>query len=384
MWQIFVMPFSKIPLYCKGEPMIRKKKNKNGTTKYEAKVKRNGRTLSRRFDSEREASHWVNEVRYKRDNNLPLSAPVSIQVMFDKYLEYAKNRGRAGSTLKDYRGHFKNHLLPFYRQIEMKTVTVEEHEELVRLLVKKGLSAATCNRIRSLMSVIYSTAIKKRFFCGAFKENPFVYIEKLPELRKKIAFWDNESINQFLESNRDSHYYPFWLFLLNTGLRIGEACALHWEQVDLAAGIVSIDRTWSGHENKIVNRTKSRKIRHVGLNKDAVYALSRMVKDREYIFSNPDGTPLLSDHVRKNLLPKACKEAGVKKINPHGFRHTYASQYMMGGGNIWDLSKILGHSTVQLTELYYAHFSREHVLKRARVITQIDNVVEADFGRGVA
>ena len=147
--------------------MIRKKKNKNGTTKYEAKVKRNGRTLSRRFDSEREASHWVNEVRYKRDNNLPLSAPVSIQVMFDKYLEYAKNRGRAGSTLKDYRGHFKNHLLPFYRQIEMKTVTVEEHEELVRLLVKKGLSAATCNRIRSLMSVIYSTAIKKRFFCGA-------------------------------------------------------------------------------------------------------------------------------------------------------------------------------------------------------------------------
>jgi integrase len=324
----------------------------------------------------------VNEVRYKRDKNLPLSGPVSIEMMFEKYMEYALNKGRAGSTLKQHRDQFNNHVVPFYKGVEMKSVTVEEHEEFFQRLKKNELGPASCNRIRSLMSVIYSTSIKKRFFGGVFKENPFIYIEKMLELRKKIAFWDMETMGKFLDANTDSYYYPLWLFLLNTGLRIGEACAVHREQIDYAASIVSVDRTWSDHENAIVHRTKSKKVRHVGLNNEALCALKRVSMNEGHVFLNPDGTPILPDHVRKKLLPAACKKAGVVNIGPHGFRHTYASQYMMGGGNIWDLSKVLGHSTVQLTEQYYAHFSREHVLKRARIITRQENVISANFGVG--
>lgn len=362
--------------------MIRKRQKRDGKFIYEARVKRNGHSLYKSFESERDATLWVNEARYKRDKGLPLSGPVGIGVMFEKYLEYAQGKGRAGSTLKQHGDHFKNHVLPFYENIEMKSVTVEEHEEFFKYLQKKGLGAASCNRVRSLMSVIYSTAIKKRFFGGAFKENPFAYIEKLPENRKKIAFWGTADMGRFLDGNRDSPYYPLWLFLLNTGLRIGEVCALQRDQVDFGASIVSIDRTWSDHENAIVHRTKSKKVRHVGLNDEALRALGQVPMGGGHIFLNPDGTPVLPDHVRKKLLPMACKQAGVANIGPHGFRHTFASHYMMGGGNIWDLSKVLGHSSVQLTEQYYAHFSREHILKRARVITRQENVIAAQFGVG--
>ncbi len=296
-------------------------------------------------------------MRYKRDKNLPLGGPVNIKTMFDGYMEYAESRGRAGSTLIQHRNQFENYVLPFYRGVEMKSVTIEEHEQFFQQMRKNGVGVTSCNRVRSLMSVIYSTAIKKRFFGGAFKENPFNYIEKMLENKTQIEFWDIESMSTFLEENRESHYYPFWLFLLNTGLRIGEACVLHREQVDLAASIVSIDRTWSDYESKIVHRTKSKKIRHVGLNDDALYALGFVSMNDGQVFVNPDGTPILPDHIRKKVLPAAIRKAGVKRITPHGFRHTYASQYMMGGGNIWDLSKVLGHSTVQLTEEYYAHFS---------------------------
>lgn len=362
--------------------MIRKVTNKNGQTMYEARVKRCGRVLSQRFDNRKKADLWINKVRYKRDTGFPLNGPVSIKAMFEKYLGYAENRGRAGSTLKQHKENFRNHILPFYGNEDMKSVTIEEHERLFMELKKKGLGAASNNRVRSLMCVIYSTAIKKRFFGGVFKENPFTYIEKLPENRRKIVFFDSASMNLFLEANRDSYYYPLWLFLLNTGLRIGEACALDRVQIDFATSIVSIDRTWSDHENAVVHRTKSKKVRHVGLNNEALHALSLVRTSDGHVFRNPDGTPILPDHVRKKLLPEACKRAGVPEITPHGFRHTYASHYMMSGGNIWDLSKVLGHSTVQLTENYYAHFSREHVLKRARAITRQENVVVADFEGG--
>jgi integrase len=54
------------------------------------------------------------------------------------------------------------------------------------------------------------------------------------------------------------------------------------------------------------------------------------------------------------------------------------------GGNLWDLQKILGHSDIKTTEEYYAHFSREHVQKRANVIASGENVIEVDFKQGVA
>lgn len=143
--------------------------------------------------------------------------------------------------------------------------------------------------------------------------------------------------------------------------------------------MVTIDRTWSDQENKIVDRVKGKQIRHVGLNQITLQTLP--IKEG-LIFTQPNGSPIFPNYVRKKLLPQACQKAGVKNIGPHGFRHTFASHYLMNGGSIWDLSKILGHSTIKLTNDYYGHFTREHVLKRAHVVSIGENLIEADFRRG--
>ena len=56
---------------------------------------------------------------------------------------------------------------------------------------------------------------------------------------------------------------------------------------------------------------------------------------------------------------------------------------MMNGGNLWDLQKILGHSDIKTTEEFYAHFSVEHIQKRANVISLGETVIQVDFRRGV-
>jgi len=56
---------------------------------------------------------------------------------------------------------------------------------------------------------------------------------------------------------------------------------------------------------------------------------------------------------------------------------------MMNGGNLWDLQKTLGHSDIQTTEKFYAHFDREHVVRRSSVVSFGSKVIEVDFERGV-
>lgn len=142
--------------------------------------------------------------------------------MFQKYLDFAQAKGRAGSTLKSHQYAFKNHIRPFLKGVDIRTVSIEEHEVFLERLKKKGLSPASCNRVRSLLMVLYSVVIKKRHFNGSFEKNPFDCIEPMLEKRKIIEFWNQDSANQFLNFNKDSPYYSFWVFLLNTGLRIGE------------------------------------------------------------------------------------------------------------------------------------------------------------------
>ena len=74
------------------------------------------------------------------------------------------------------------------------------------------------------------------------------------------------------------------------------------------------------------------------------------------------------------------KKAGVKNIAPHGTRHTFATHYMMDGGNLWDLQKILGHADIKTTERRYAHFDLAHVKGRMKVIEGNGNVLKAKFG----
>jgi integrase len=64
----------------------------------------------------------------------------------------------------------------------------------------------------------------------------------------------------------------------------------------------------------------------------------------------------------------ARKRAGSTKIRFHDLRHTFASHFMMNGGNIYDLQKILGHSSVKMTERY-AHLSPNHLSDAMKIVS---------------
>ena len=293
--------------------------------------------------------------------------------MFDAYISYAEEKGRAFNTLRTYRGQFSKYLQKFYGRYDMTTVTYEEHQNFLLYLKAQKVKPATRNRIRSLMSVIHSVAIRHRLFQGAFKTNPFECIEKALEPKEAIEYFGRLEMDTFLEKNRESHYYPLLLLLLKTGLRIGEALGIHGEQIDKTHGMLIVDRQFDDNQNKVVKRTKAKKSRVIYLIDEVLAALPNRLGS---LFYKPDGSRVTSNYFRKFIMPQACKNAGVKEVNPHGLRHTFAANYLMDGGSLWDLSKILGHHSVEITERYYAHFSLEHIKSRMKPVERRLNLVE--------
>lgn len=369
--------------------MIKKRKTKNGKSRYQARILVNGDPLYQTCDTLKQAQEWENEIRYKRDRNLNIqTSPVSIEMMFEAYLSFAASKGRGSNTLRAAKQRFHAYIKPFFHGFDMRTVEINEIEQFLKICRERGmggrtnpLSAATCNRIRSLLAVFYAVSVKKRYFNGAFTINPFDAIEPMIEERPPIVYWTLEEKEKALKANRNSHYYPFLLTCLFTGLRVGEAVAMSEQQIDRTIHLLTIDRQYNESEKRVVFTTKGRKVRHVGLTEEVGEVLYPH-QGKEFLFSRPDGAPLLPNYVRQFVMPELCERAGVKDIGPHGLRHTFSAHYLMNGGTLWDLSKILGHSTVKITESYYAHFDLEHVRRRMKVVARRGNVIQANFAGG--
>lgn len=165
--------------------------------------------------------------------------------------------------------------------------------------------------------------------------------------------------------------------MLNTRLRIGEAVALHGEQIDRVADVITVDRIFCIASNRVLNVTKSCPLRQIGMN-DAIKAALEAIFRNSPLFTTPEENPLRSDYVIKTVFPQACKKAGVKHIGCHGLRHTYASHFMMNGGNVYDLQKILGHRDVKTTERY-AHLSKDHIKRKSAIVSFTGNLITVDF-----
>lgn len=351
--------------------MIRKRIAADGTIYYQAKVKVRGAPLYESFATKSLAEKWENSVRYNRDQGRAVSSgPVSIEAMFDAYKRNAERLDKAPSTLQTADLRYRAYILPFFSGIDMRTVTIDDVERFLETVKKepakphlKELSHATVNRIRALLRVMYSTVIKKQLFDRAITTNPFDAVEEAEENSPPIQYWKREEARRFLETHRASEYYPLYFTLLNTGLRIGEAVALHADQVDASAGILLIDRQFDVSSGKVVYRLKGKSHRYLGITPELGEVLYPLLNGGP-LFKGHKGGPLLPDYFRRGILPKACEQAQVKPLHPHGFRHTFAAQYLMDGGKMWDLSNILGHSSITVTERYYAHFDIAHVKGR--------------------
>jgi integrase len=187
-----------------------------------------------------------------------------------------------------------------------------------------------------------------------------------------MRVWDDEQVRLFLaEAKRTSAYYALYLTALTTGMRQGELLGLRWKDVDLAAGVASVQQTlYRLGKTLLTKEPKSaRSRRPVALPPLLVVTLREVQEiqatrrrdlgsayvDHGLIFCQPDGKPLHAHNVSQRDFRRVVKRAGVPRIRFHDLRHCHATLLLQQGVHPKVVQERLGHSTITMTLDTYSH-----------------------------
>lgn len=295
---------------------------------------------------------------------------------------------KAPSGVATDRQMLRDYLLPAFGSKQMRKITPETIRLMIRELKNTGIKDATINRNLELVRTIFNYCLKEQKVLF----NPMVAVGLLKIQEPPIVFWTLDEADQFLryieqkyrESDSD---LPFlYKFALNTGLRLGEILGLSWHDVDLSNQLITVRRSFDSFQGKIKDSTKGKKIRHVPINSSIYDDLARMKARRtgELVFTTISGNPKHRSNVT-HYFQQASEDAGVRKIRFHDLRHTYASHWIMNGGEIYVLKEILGHSDISTTQRY-AHLSKSFLVAKADTVrfSTDKKVVHVDFKKKAA
>jgi integrase len=149
---------------------------------------------------------------------------------------------------------------------------------------------------------------------------------------------------------------PVWATALYAGLRRGELLALRWEDVDLAGGVIRVERSYDDKgrvEIEPKSRAGRRTVPIVGVLRDTlIEQKARQGRDTGLVFGSNADTPLVPSNLWRRAQ-RAWERAGLEPIGLHEARHTFASVLIAAGVNAKAITSYMGHASIQTTyDLY--------------------------------
>ena len=268
-------------------------------------------------------------------------------------------------TAERYRGVIDKYILPYLGETEIDTVerkTVQEFLYSLRAIGGDyGLSASSVNVVHSVLKSAFAYACEAEML----EINPCERIRRVPvQGRKAEAFTreEQEKIEKAVSDTEDGRLVGV-LICLYTGLRIGELLALEWSDVDFRRGILIIRKTvYRGRDENggwrvCVDTPKTASSERIV---PLPYYIIDMLKKQkrmglsEFVIENKKAERM-SVRSYQYLFERLTATAGVRSLNFHALRHTFATRALESGMDIKTLSEIMGHSNATITLNRYAH-----------------------------
>jgi integrase len=276
---------------------------------------------------------------------------------------------------------FTKHAHPFFGDCPLTAVTPTRILEFRARLQASGLAPRTVNLVLALVRSILRFAVAN----GHVSSSPTDRLGRgklmLPVEKGKLAPPIEHAtdvgrllatIHKMGEELSRLDLHPLFALLVYTGLRRGEALGLRWADVDLERRMITVRRSYHGP-------TKSSKHRTVPI-PAALMTILRAYRlaepwQGELCFPNGRGEMFSPNAKLEHVFRRALERSGLPRIRVHDCRHVFASHFVMGGGDIFTLQRILGHSTPQLTSDTYAHLSPGHLVGAVERVAYPDPIV---------
>lgn len=289
----------------------------------------------------------------------------------DEWLRLNKIRVKESTYVK-YNTTVEKHIKPKLGGCFIQTLSTLLIEQFTQeLLYEEELAPKT---VKDILIVLHSILkYSARQYQGMF---PSVEIYYPKDVKKEMRVLTKEEQIRFVQYLLDDMDYCKFgtLLTLLTGMRIGEICALRWENISIKDGIIKIISTMQRLRDFDVNRTTKTKIiisdpksdtsaRIIPLSEFAINLCKKFVPSSPTAFVlSGSSSEFIEPRTLQYKMEKYTKDCGLEDVHFHTLRHTFATRCVEGGFEIKSLSEILGHSSPQITLERYVHSSLE--LKR--------------------
>ena len=304
------------------------------------------------------------------------SADMSIDEISKQWLIYIKDN-RKYSTYRKYANIYKMHIRDTFGCLTVHEISLE----IIEKSLSKEMSASLYKSIYCVLNQILSYGNR---YCSTPKihlktEN----LRTVPKPVQTLTAADQQKLCRYLLSDLDSCKLGI-LICLYMGLRLGEICALKWEDIDFQRKTIHINRTVQriqvGQEDKktVLQEGPPKtlcSVREIPIPEFLCPLLLSCKDDGAYVLNKfSPMEPRTYQYKFYSYLNKAF----VKKFHFHALRHTFATNCISNGADVKSVSEMLGHSNVNITLNKYVHPSmdtKRNILDSLSSISSINGQV---------
>lgn len=283
------------------------------------------------------------------------------------WFENVKSQSKE-STQNKYHNMLINYILPLYGDQTMDKITYDFIESHCNFLLvsggkhKDGLAAKTVTDILSVIRSILKFAIKKGMYVPC--DGSAIQIKQAAKPMRVLSKAEQDQLCRYLLKELKPCNIGI-LVCLFTGLRVGEICALRWEDISFSDQTIFVHHTLQRVQDKSGGNAKTKivvttpksacSIRTIPMPDELCAILASYQKSSiGYLLTNDD-CRFVEPRTMQNRFKKALKESEIESANFHAIRHTFATRCIELGFDVKSLSEILGHATVNITMNRYVH-----------------------------
>jgi integrase len=349
---------------------------------YQATIRdrRTGRLVRKHFREIAEAKSWREDAnRAVRAGTFSAPSPRTVAEALDTYLVGMRDgtildrsgRSYKPATCRSYARSVRLRLVPLLGRYRLSELRRRDVQDAIDTMRAHGVAPSTVRNALDPLRAVYRRALQR----DEVATDPTVRLVVPSGGGRRDRIADPDEARALVEALPAAER-ALWATALYTGLRRGELRALRWDDVDLSAGTIRVERSLDDGERGRIGDVIETKTAAGRRTVPLVPQLRRLLRERQLatgrrgddlVFGRTAHDPFVPSTVRRRAI-EAWEAAGLRPIALHECRHTAASLLIDAGVNDKALCSIMGHASVTITKDRYGHLMPNGVAEAGELL----------------
>jgi integrase len=348
-------------------PGIYVQEGRSGKPRYKAAFRdARGVVTSKTFPRIGMAQDYLADIRIRRAANALPDVSKGARTMTDLWDHVAKTYRGKPSTFASYEHRWRNHVQPVLGRRRLDSLRRSDIETFYAD-VEAETSLDTRRKVQQIVHKMLAVAVRSEWLV----RNP---ADGMPmpqaEVQREVRVLTDDELES-LANEVPARYRALVYMLADTGARPGEVIALKVKNLNGSVRIAEATVEVAGKKITGIPKTKG-SIRNVPISPrlhaalrdhyDAGYA--NRFDPASYVFTSEQGTQVSQSNLRNRVLVPAAERVGIEGFTTYDLRHTAISLWLLRGLTPWEVSKMVGHTTVGMIEQRYGHLYEGELQKK--------------------